>query len=720
MTRQIRLGLASETRKPQTSTCYVPASFPFSPLFGGDFPYFRRQAAGYVVAFFCAYQAHSLLLGDAARGLVGGGFGDAEEGEAEGLKPIVVGPGAGFAHQALTLPGKAYPEAAVGFFFRGQAEEADDLRRGGAQAEGPVPGFAAFHLGECDLTAKLECAVGRVGPGDSVEEVADDLPVGEERLNLIRVGERKRAEDEAFGLAFGDHKAMIATLEFEIRDNGKQELKIPLKSGFVAILGRPNAGKSTLLNALTGEKVAIVSTKPQTTRNRITGVVEVAAKKGVHAAAQIVFVDTPGVHKPGSQLDRRMLQEVYEALETRDLVLVLMDATRRVQLEEAVSVGGNVEGSPVSEARPGPPSSVVKPKGEGPGAPIVGEMRDGNADPSTPVAAATSAQDDSSNFVLGLESAEGSLVPKSEGPGAPSSVVKPKGEGPGASIVGEMRDGNADPSTPVAAATSAHDDSSNFVLGLQNSVGSPVSEARPGAPSSVIKPKSERTNWASEDEFLFGLIRKVDCPVFLVLTKIDLVPKDRLLPLIDALTRQYKFAEIIPVSARKRDGLDLLVRKIVEVLPAGERYYPKDQYTDQPQRFMVAELIRESILVETGEEVPYASAVVIERFEEPEAMHSTKTNKKPLTRIAAAIYCERDGQKAILIGKGGAKLKEIGTGARRQIESLLGTRVYLELHVVVEPNWRESKSFVEGLDWRNQLERLAGEQITVKPEGEDG
>jgi GTP-binding protein Era len=108
-----------------------------------------------------------------------------------------------------------------------------------------------------------------------------------------------------------------------------------LKSGFVAILGRPNAGKSTLLNALTGEKVAIVSAKPQTTRNRIAGVVEVAAVKGVHPAAQIVFVDTPGVHKPGSHLDRRMLQEVYEALETRDVVLVLMDATRRVQLEEA-------------------------------------------------------------------------------------------------------------------------------------------------------------------------------------------------------------------------------------------------------------------------------------------------------------------------------------------------------------------------------------------------
>jgi GTP-binding protein Era len=367
-----------------------------------------------------------------------------------------------------------------------------------------------------------------------------------------------------------------------------------LRSGFVAILGRPNVGKSTLLNALTGEKVAIVTPKPQTTRNRIAGVVEVQARKGkrqdAHPAAQIVFVDTPGVHKPGSQLDRRMLQEVYEALETRDVVLVLMDATRRVQLD----LPGE-DSSHVSEARHGAPSAAPSPAG---GAPI------------------------------------------------------------------------------------AADQSS----------------------------KSVRTNWASEDEFLFGLVRKLDCPVFLVLTKIDLVAKDRLLPLIDSLTRQHHFAEVIPVSARKRDGLDVLLHKIVEALPAGERYFPKDQYTDQPQRFMVAELIRERILVETGEEVPYASAVVIERYEEPEPSPLNKKGqpvRSPLTRIAAAIYCERDGQKAILIGKGGAKLKEIGTGARKQIESLLGTRVYLELHVIVEPGWRDSKSFIESLDWRNQLERLA-------------
>lgn len=336
-----------------------------------------------------------------------------------------------------------------------------------------------------------------------------------------------------------------------------------MKSGFVAILGRPNAGKSTLLNALTGEKVAIVTAKPQTTRNRIAGVVEVPAQKGKHPAAQIVFVDTPGVHKPASHLDRRMLQEVHEALETRDLVLVLTDASRRIQLEAA---------------------------------------------------------------------------------------------------------------------------------------------GEPGEAHQHSKP-----SWASEDEFLFGLIRNLDCPVFLVLTKVDLVAKDLLLPLIDTLTKQYNFAQVIPISARKRDGLDVLLRRIVDVLPTGERYYPKDQYTDQPMRFMVAELIRERILIETGEEVPYAAAVVIEEFEEPEP--TAKPGKKlPLTRISAAIYCERDGQKAILIGKGGSKLKEIGTSARKQIEFLLGTRVFLKLHVIVEPGWRESRGFVESLDWRNQLERMAQQQ----------
>jgi GTP-binding protein Era len=348
------------------------------------------------------------------------------------------------------------------------------------------------------------------------------------------------------------------------------------------------------------------------------GVVEVPAHKNTNPAAQIVFVDTPGVHKPGTQLDRRMLQEVYEAIESRDVVLVLMDATRRVQLEATAEVkdeSGPVPGQEVSGAE--------------------------------------------------TQSYE-SRVPPVRGP------------------QGQV-----------------------FVPGVE------VSPLRPGIPNAVKKDKSAHGAWASEDEFLFGLIRKLECPVFLVLTKIDLVQKDHLLPLIDSLTRQFNFAEIIPVSARKRDGLDILIRKIVAALPTGERYYPKDQYTDQPQRFMVAELIRESILIETGEEVPYSVAVVIEQFEEPEPAAPPRKKgqapaRLPLTRIAAAIYCERDGQKAILIGKGGSKLKEIGTRARRQIESLLGTRLYLELRVIVEPGWRESKSFIESLDWRNQLERLAG------------
>jgi GTPase len=330
-----------------------------------------------------------------------------------------------------------------------------------------------------------------------------------------------------------------------------------LRSGFVSILGRPNSGKSTLLNALVGEKVAIVTSKPQTTRTRIHGVVEVAAQKGKHPAAQIVFVDTPGVHKPGSWLDRRMMQEVHDALESRDVVLLMVDATRRLELPET---------------------------------------------------------------------------------------------------------------------------------GLQKEDAAGEQKKKPGG---------------SEDAFVFQLIKKLDCPVFLLINKIDLVTKETLAPLIAQLSALHPFAEVFPISARKGDGLERLVEKLVEYLPEGQRYFPKDQYTDQPERFLVAELIRERILQETGEEVPYASAVVIERFEEPQP-HETR----PLTRIAAAIYCERDGQKAILIGKGGSKLKSIGTNARKEIESLLGTRVFLELHVIVEENWRERRGFVESLDWRRQIEEL--------------
>ena len=367
-----------------------------------------------------------------------------------------------------------------------------------------------------------------------------------------------------------------------------------MRSGFVSILGRPNAGKSTLLNSLVGEKVAIVTSKPQTTRNRITGVLEVAAIKGRRDAAQIVFVDTPGVHKPGTQLDRRMMQAVHEALEDRDIVMLVVDASRVVRLaEEAVA-----------------------------------------------------------------EVVEGEAV--------------------------------------VPAEKTLH----------------------------------RKLDWRSEDEFVFGLIEKLDCPVFLVINKIDLVRREELLPLIEKLRGRHAFAGVFPISARKRDGLDALVDGLVEKLPVGERYFPPEQYTDQPERFLVAELIRERILMETGEEVPYASAVVVERFEEPEAVAAPKVKKPrmlkggipapvtlPLTRIGAVIYCERDGQKAILIGRAGEKLKAIGTSARREIESLLGTRVYLELQVIVEPEWRERKGFVDGLDWRRQLEEMGAKQGDEGSEG---
>jgi GTP-binding protein Era len=321
-----------------------------------------------------------------------------------------------------------------------------------------------------------------------------------------------------------------------------------MRSGFVSIIGRPNAGKSTLVNALVGEKVAIVTSKPQTTRTRIHGMVEVPERKGIHPKSQVVFVDTPGIHKGASQLDRSMLQEVSQALQTRDVVLLVIDAVRRQARDEE--------------------------------APL----------------------------------------------------------------------------------------------------------------------KLDR---ASEEALAFEMIRELDCPVFLVITKIDLIPKDRLLPLIDGLSKLHSFAEVIPVSAKKGDGLKVLLHKIAEYLPEGQPWFPKDQFTDQPERFLVAELIRERILMETGEEVPYASAVVVERFEEPEP-----GSQRPLTRISAAIYCERSGQKAILIGKGGGKLRDIGASARKAIEGLLGTRVYLELHVLVREHWRDSRVFVESLDWRKQLQEL--------------
>ncbi len=347
-------------------------------------------------------------------------------------------------------------------------------------------------------------------------------------------------------------------------------------SGFVSIIGRPNAGKSTLLNALLGEKVAIVTHKAQTTRNRILGVLEVPAKprtktREAQPAAQVVLVDTPGVHKPSTQLDKRMMQEVHDALESRDAVLFLVDATHQLH----------------------------------------------------------------------------------------------------------------DPEKLAQNKTEANE---------------------------------RRALSAAEDAFALSLVKKVEAPVVLVLNKIDLVPREELLPLITHWSSQHTFRDVVLISAKKQDGLEELVQRIVALLPVGERYFPADQLTDQPERFLAAELIREKILTYTGEEVPYASAVVVETWEEPGPQRKPKKGEEPrlpVTKIAAAIIVERSGQKAIIIGKGGAMLKQIGTAARHEIESLLGTRVFLELFVKVKEDWRSSKGFVEDLDWRRQLEAIGELQAKV-------
>lgn len=315
---------------------------------------------------------------------------------------------------------------------------------------------------------------------------------------------------------------------------------MPFRSGFVCILGRPNAGKSTLLNALVGEKLAIISPKPQTTRNRIQGVVHIPKRKG-RDGGQIVLIDTPGVHKPDSSLGRQMMVEVREALEGCDLVLVIMDVTHKLD---------------------------------------------------------------------------------------------------------------------------------------------------------------------ARDEFALDLIRRSGAKAFLILNKIDVIrEKSKLLPLIEEYRKLYDFAEVIPISALKRKGLDVLLDRMLSSLPAGPAYFPEDEITDQPARFMAAEMIREQVLLNTSEEIPYATTVIVESFEEG----------KRLTRISATIYCERDGQKGILVGKGGRMLKKIGTSARIQIERMLGTKVFLELYVKAEPGWRDSRSFVSELDWRRQLEQRMLQQSQREP-----
>jgi GTPase len=310
---------------------------------------------------------------------------------------------------------------------------------------------------------------------------------------------------------------------------------MPFHSGFACILGRPNAGKSTLLNALVGEKLAIVSPKPQTTRNRILGIINVPERKG-RSGAQVILIDTPGVHRPDGSLGRKMMSEVREAMEGCDIILLIADVS-----------------------------------------------------------------------------------------------------------------------------------------------------SRPGA----------------ADQFVLDLVKKSRTPAFLLLNKIDLLrEKSKLLPIIDEYRKLHEFQEVIPLSALKRKGLDVLLDKIVGALPKAKPYFPEDQITDQPTRFMAAEIVREQVLKETSEEVPYQTTVVIEEFEE----------RPKLTRIAAVIFCEREGQKGILVGKRGQMLKKVGTAARLEIEKMLGTRVFLELFVKVRPGWRDSREFVEELDWRRQFEHLISQK----------
>jgi GTP-binding protein Era len=290
-------------------------------------------------------------------------------------------------------------------------------------------------------------------------------------------------------------------------------------SGFVTILGRPNAGKSTLLNALIGVKVAIVADKPQTTRTSIQGVITLPE-------GQIVFADTPGIHKADTLINKRMMDSVRASLDERDLLLYLHDASQRI---------------------------------------------------------------------------------------------------------------------------------------------------------------------AAADRHALDLVKKSGAPAILVLNKIDLVQeKAALLPLLERLQSLHEFAEYIPVSALTGDGLDRLRTAILARLPQGPRYFPEDYVTDQPERFLAAELIREKILLETRQEVPHSVAVVIEKWEE----------NPRLTRISATVIVERDGQRVIVIGKKGAMLKAIGSAARLEMEASFGRKIYLELYVKVREKWRENPAFLQALDWR--------------------
>ncbi|MGV3488028.1 MAG: GTPase Era [Tuberibacillus sp.] len=285
------------------------------------------------------------------------------------------------------------------------------------------------------------------------------------------------------------------------------------KSGFVALVGRPNVGKSTLLNHIIGQKIAIMSNKPQTTRNKIQGVYTTDE-------AQIIFIDTPGIHKPKHKLGEYMTTIAINTFNEVDLVLFMVDAAA--------------------------------------------------------------------------------------------------GKGRG-------------------------------------------------------------------DDFIIEQLKKCHSPVFLIVNKIDMVHPDELLPLIDSYRNEYPFQEVIPISARNGQNTHTMMEQIIHVLEEGPKYYPDDQVTNHPERFIISEVIREKILHLTEEEVPHSIAVMIENIE---------TRKNGMVDVLAAIIVERDSQKGIIIGKSGRMLKEIGSRARRDIEALLGSKVYLELWVKVQKNWRDKTNIL--------------------------
>jgi GTP-binding protein Era len=290
-------------------------------------------------------------------------------------------------------------------------------------------------------------------------------------------------------------------------------------SGFVSILGRPNAGKSTLLNALVGQKISIVADKPQTTRTAIQGVMSMPD-------AQVIFIDTPGIHKSDSSINKRMMDAVRASLDERDLFIYVVDATR-----------------------------------------------------------------------------------------------------------------------PFGA----------------------------------------------EDERALAILRADGPPAILAVNKIDaLKSRSELLPVLDEYQKRREFAAYIPISAAKGEGIELLREEVLARLPEGPEYFPPDHVTDQPARFLAAELIREKILRTTQQEVPHSVNIVVDKWEE----------LPRLIRIYATIFVEREGQKAIVIGAKGSALKRTGQAAREEMEALFDARIYLDLHVKVEPGWREKSAFLNTIDWR--------------------